>query len=187
MTVAKSKRTKSAAQQLRFLHWLMASFYLVLFVVGNYMNSLSRDVSYRMTLFDFHRTLGVIVMCLLLARVFVLLRTLQHKHRRRQPERTGNWLRTFALHTVLYFFMLLVPLSGYFSSNTDGFDVIVFGTGIALPKLFVTNEQLAELGDSAHFWLAYTFLAFIVLHMVVQKKYLRAQVRRFFKPKRLGT
>lgn len=181
MTVAKPRRKKTAAQRLWFLHWLMAACYLLLFAGGAYMADLSRDVSYRGSLYDFHKTLGVIVMSLLLARIFVLLRVLQHKYRRRQPKRTREWFQTFALHSALYFFMLLVPLSGYFFSNSAGRDVIVFGTDIMLPRLFVENQQLVDLGRSVHFWLSYTFLAFVILHSVDQRKYLRATLRRFYK------
>ncbi len=124
----------------------MASFYLLLFVGGIYMANLSRDVSYRVSLYDFHKTLGVLVMSLLLARIFVLLRVLQHKYRRHQPKRTRDWLQTFALHTSVYFFMLLVPLSGYFASNTSGHNVIIFGTGIVFPSLFIVNKQRKDSG-----------------------------------------
>lgn len=181
MSVAKLRRKKTAAQRLWFLHWLMATCYLLLFAGGAYMADLPRNVFYRGSLYDFHKTLGVIVMSFLLARIFVLLRVLQHKYRRRRPRHTPEWLRTFALHTTLYFFMLLVPLSGYFLSNWAGRDVIVFGTNIALPPLVAENKQLVELSRNAHFWLAYTFLAFVVLHSVDQRKYVRAIWRRALK------
>ena len=184
MAVTQSRqkgKKKTTAQRLWSLHWLMAAFYLVLFVGGAYMADLPREVSYRGSLYDFHKTLGVIVMSLLLARIFVLLRVLQHKYRRRQPKRTNDWWQTFALHSALYFFMLLVPLSGYFFSNSSGYDVTIVGTNIALPRLFAENKALADIGRSSHFWLSYTFLAFIILHTVAQKKYLQATLRRFYK------
>lgn len=181
MTLAPVRRKKTAAQRLWFLHWLMAAFYLVLFMSGAYMADLAKNVSYRSSLYDFHKTAGAIVMSLLLARIFVLLRVLLHKYRRRLPKRTTEWMQTFALHLALYFFMLLVPLSGYFLSNSAGHDVVIFATDIALPRLFVANKQVVELGRSAHFWLSYTFLAFIILHSLQQQKYLRATLRRFSK------
>ncbi len=179
--VSKPRRNKTEAQRLWFLHWLMAAFYLLLFSGGTYMANLPREVSYRGAFYDFHKTLGVVVMSFLLARIFVLLRVIQHKYRRRLPKITREWWLTFAFHASLYFFMLLVPLSGYFFSNSYGKDVIVFGTNIALPRLFAENKQLAELGRSLHFWLSYTFLSVVVLHMVDQEKYLRSQLRRFSK------
>lgn len=177
----KKGKKKTAAQRLWSLHWIMTVFYLLLFVGGAYMVDLSREVSYRGSLYDFHKTLGVIVMSFLLARIFVLLRVLQHKYRRRQPKRTKDWWQTFALHLALYFFMLLVPLSGYFASNWAGYDVTIVGTDIALPRLSGENQALADIGESSHFWLSYTFLASIVLHTLAQKKYLRATLRRFYK------
>jgi len=177
----KKAKRKSFAQNLWFLHWLMAICFLLLFLTGAYMTDLPRDVAYRGSFYDFHKTLGVVVMSVLLARIFVLLRVIQHKYRRRLPKFTGEWARTFIQHTALYFFMLLVPLSGYFFSNSYGKDIVVFGTGITLPRLFPENKPLAEIGRSLHFWLAYTFLAMVVLHIIAQRKYLWAQGRRFAK------
>ncbi|MFB2921280.1 cytochrome b [Aerosakkonema funiforme] len=185
MTVAqvitKKGKKKTDAQNLWFLHWLMAACFLVLFATGAYMTDLPEEVTYGESLYGFHKTLGVVVMSILLARIFVLLRVIQHKYRRRQPNLTGEWLKTFAFHTILYIFMLFVPLSGYFCSNSHGYDVVIFGTGIALPDLFPENKALADFSTSLHFWLSYTFLATIAVHAIDQWKYLRAQTRRLYK------
>ncbi len=175
-----SQVKKLSAQRLWFLHWLMASFYLLLFVGGKYMTELPRSVSYRGSFYDFHKTLGVIVMSLLLARIFVLLLLLQHKYRRHLPKLTRIWWQTFALHSALYFFMLLVPLSGYLFSYWGGHPIQIFGTNIMLPNLISRNQELSGLGRSAHVWLAYTFLVLIILHSGSQRRYLRAQLCRSY-------
>ncbi len=175
------KPQKSAAQHLWFLHWLMAVVYLVLLAGGIYMADLPGEVTYRGSLYTFHKTLGVVVMSLLLARISVLIGVVLHKYRRRLPKTTSHWWRKFSLHVVLYTFMLLVPLSGYLFSNAYGKDVVIFGTGIALPPLIGANEALAKFGRSAHFWLSYTFLGCILLHSLQQQKYLRAIARRSYK------
>ncbi|MCL1467535.1 cytochrome b [Argonema galeatum] len=176
----KKAKKKTFAQNLWFLHWLMAACFLLLFATGAYMTDLPKKVSYGESLYELHKTLGVVVMSVLLARIVVLLRVIQHKYRRRLPKLTGEWLKTFFFHTSLYFFMLLVPLSGYFCSNSYGYDVVIFGTDITLPDLFPENKEVAEFSKSLHFWLAYTFLAAIALHAIDQWKYLRAQGRRFY-------
>lgn len=183
MTDAQKKpaRKKSAAQHLWFWHWFMAFCYLLLFIGGRYMAPLPKSFVYRENIYDFHKLLGFTVMCLLLVRIGYLLQVLRHKYKRRQPKRKGDWLQTVALHTSLYFFMLLVPLSGYYNSNTAGFNVRVFNTGIVFPHIFPTNKSLHHFGQSVHFWIAYTFLAFIIIHMIDQQKYLRAQLRRLSK------
>lgn len=180
----KKARKKSPAQRLWFLHWLMAFFYLLLFIGGKYMAGLPESLSYRETIFDTHKTLGVVVMSILLARISLLLSIMLQRYRRRhQTKHKKGWLKTVILHITLYFFMLLVPLSGYFDSNVGSHDIRIFATGIVLPPLFPPNEQweVSGFADSVHFWMSYTFLAFIILHALDQKRYLRAQLRRFSK------
>ena len=174
------RRKKTAAQRLWFLHWLMAAFYFMLFASGFYMTDLPREISYRGSLYSLHKTLGVVVMSVLLARISVLLGVVLHKYRRRLPKTTLRWWRMVALHTALYTLMLLVPLSGYLFSNANAKDVVILGTNIVLPPLIGADKTLADFGRSAHFWLSYTFLAAIVLHGLEQWRYLYAILRRFY-------
>jgi cytochrome b561 len=174
------KRHKSAAQRLWLLHWLMAAFYFVLLAGGIYMADLPRDVAYRGSLYTFHKTLGVLVMSLLLARISVLVGVALHKYRRRLPKTTWRWWRMVALHAALYTLMLLVPLSGYLFSNANAKDVVIFGTNVVLPPLIGADKTLADFGRKAHFWLSYTFLTAIVLHGIEQWRYLYAILRRSY-------
>jgi cytochrome b561 len=173
-------RKKTAAQRLWFLHWLMAAFYFMLFASGLYMTALPREISYRGSLYSLHKTVGVVVMSVLLARVSVLLGVVLHKYRRRLPKTTLRWWRMFALHAALYTLMLLAPLSGYLFSNANAKDVVIFGTNVVLPPLIGADKTLADLGRNAHFWLSYTFLAAIALHGIEQWRYLYAILRRSY-------
>lgn len=178
-TVVKSQKKKTVSQRLWAVHWWMAAIYVPIFVVGIYMANLEGDVSYRGALYDFHKSLGVTTMILLTTRIFFLLRKLQRqKPAAGRPLPKFERMRAIALHSLLYFFMLFVPLSGWFFSNSYDKDVALFG--IALPRLFPVNKDIAELGRSLHFWLAYTFLAFIALHAIDEWKFLRATGRRFW-------
>jgi cytochrome b561 len=51
--------------------------------------------------------------------------------------------------------------------------------GLVLPDIFPQNKEMVEVGRGLHFWLAYTFLAFVILHMIAQWKVVRANWRRF--------
>ncbi|AKG20172.1 cytochrome b [Calothrix sp. 336/3] len=179
MTTVKPVKKKSAAQRLWFLHWLMAAFFLLLFIGGTYMANFLGDAPYRRLFYDFHKTLGVVVMSLLLARIVVLLAVLRHKYRYRKPKATREWWQSLILHSFLYGFMLFMPISGYMMSNAGNHDVVVFATPIVLPRLFPVDPQLGALGRNLHFWLGYTFLAAVFLHMAEQWRYLRSQWRRF--------
>jgi cytochrome b561 len=181
----KTQRKKSAAQRLWSIHWWMAIVYVLLFVGGTYMSQLPRAVAYRGAMYDFHKSLGVITMALLTVRILFVLLKLQRKSPAKRPLPNWERVQAIALHTLLYGFMLVVPLSGWFFSNSFGKGVAVFG--IPMPHLFPADKGLAELGRSLHFWLAYTFLAFIALHSLDQRKYLRATLRRWFQRFRKST
>lgn len=169
-------RKKTSAQRLWSIHWWMAAVYLLLFVGGNFMSNLPREVTYRGALYGWHKSLGVLTMGLLTARIFYLLLKLRKKKPAKRPLPNWEKVQAIALHTLLYLFMLIVPVSGWFFSNSFDKDVALFG--LTLPRLFPPDKALAEVGRNLHFWLAYSFLAFIVLHSLDQRKFLRATLRR---------
>jgi cytochrome b561 len=72
--------------------------------------------------------------------------------------------------------MLVVPISGYLFSNFAGRDVAFFG--LDLPPIVSERKDVVGLAKNAHFWLAYTFLAFISVHVLVQRKYIAGAWRR---------
>lgn len=108
MTLAQVKqkpgKKKSAAQRLWFLHWLMTFFYVLLFVGGYYIARLPESVSFREIAFDSHKTLGVVVMSLLLARISVLLLVLQRKYRRNQPKHKPGCTNCCSAHNSVRFY-----------------------------------------------------------------------------------
>lgn len=141
------------------------------------MSQLPRGFWLRNPLYDFHKSMGALVIGLLTWRILVLLRVWQRKYSKYPPKFTPAWLKTVALHTSLYLFMWAVPVSGFFFSNSFKSNNVNF-FGIPLPDLFPPNSALVELGRSLHFWLAYTFLAFIFLHLLAQGKVVKANWRR---------
>lgn len=144
------------------------------------MARLPRDFVVRNPLYDFHKMFGVLTMALLTWRILTLLRVWWKKYTKRLPKYSPEWMRKFLLHTSLYLFMWAVPVSGFFFSNSFKSGNVRF-LGITLPDLFPQNSALVELGRSLHFWLAYTFLSFIVLHAFEQKKVVKGFWRRVTK------
>ncbi len=190
-TVAKARpRFTSAFQRLMSVHWWMAAAYVILFVGGTVMSQLSREVSFRGTMYDVHKSIGVLSMALLTWRIFVLIQVWWKKYSKRWPKLSLQWWQTFALHTSLYLFMWAVPIAGYLLSNSfKANNVKLFG--FVLPDIFPQDKAMIEVGRALHFWLSYTFLAFIILHTIAQWKVIRANWRRFQqffqKQRHLGT
>lgn len=185
-TTEKPKRQNAAFKHLMALHWIMAAFILSLYVTGVFVTR-PPQVSFLAGLIPFlHQSLGMLVLMLLIARILLLLRLIGHRYLRRSPKVTLSWLQTTVLHSSLYFFMLLVPVSGFVLRNFIGLDTTLFG--IYVPPIFGSDEAWAGLARSSHFWLSYVFLAFILLHIVSKWKYVKrwfsTYQKRFFKVNR---
>ena len=177
---ANKPRKNSAFQHLMSIHWWMFYCYIILFVGGAFMARLPRDFFIRNPLYDFHKTVGVLTMALLTWRILTLLQVWWKKYTKRMPKYSPEWMRKLALHTSLYLFMWAVPVSGFFFSNSFRSDNVRF-LGITLPDLFPQNSALVELGRNLHFWLAYTFFAFIILHALDQRKVVKGFWRKITK------
>ncbi|HLP86998.1 MAG TPA: cytochrome b [Nostocaceae cyanobacterium] len=178
-TQAKPRRN-SAFQHLMSVHWWMAGFYLVLFMTGVLMPRLPDELVIVGPLYDLHKSIGALVLGLLTWRILVLLRVWWRKYTKKFPKFSPQWLKVVALHTVLYLFMWAVPVSGFFLSNSYKSNNVKF-FGLTLPDIFPQNSEVLELARSMHFWTAYIFLAFVVLHIIDQWKVTKALWRRFTK------
>jgi cytochrome b561 len=178
MPIATKSRLNSAFKQLMSVHWWMAIVYVVLFTTGTFMSQLEREVSFRRDFYDFHKSMGVLSMALLTWRILLLLRVWWKKYTKRVPRFSGMWLKTVVLHISLYVFMWAVPVTGVLLSNSFRPNNVKF-FGFVLPDIFPPNSAMADLGRSLHFWLSYSFLAFVVLHTIEQRKVVRANWRRF--------
>ena len=182
-TPPKPGRQNSAFKHLMSIHWWMSVAYLILFLTGAIMARLPRELFFRSPMYDFHKSIGALTMAILTWRILVLLRVWWRKYTKRFPKFTPQWMKTVALHTSLYIFMWLVPVSGFFFSNSFKSNNVKF-FGVVLPDIFPENSDMVSVGRNLHFWLGYTFLAFIILHTIEQKKVVRSLWRRFIKVKR---
>lgn len=178
VTVAVKRRPNSAFQNLMSLHWWMAVAYLILFVGGTFMAQLPREVAIRPALYDFHKSIGILTIGLLLGRVLLLLRVWWRKYQRRLPQLSARWWRLVVLHTSLYLFMIVVPSTGVFLSNSFKAGNVKF-FGLVVPDIFPENSSAVDLGRNLHFWLSYSFLVFVIAHALDQRKVVRALWRRF--------
>ncbi|WP_331456523.1 cytochrome b, partial [Crocosphaera watsonii] len=175
-------RKNSAYKNLMSIHWWMFYCYIILFMGGAFMSRLPREVFGGNLLYDFHKSVGVLTMALLTWRILTLLQVWWKKYTKRLPKYSSQWMQKVALHTSLYIFMYAVPISGFFFSNSFQSNNVRF-LGVTLPDLFPQNSDLVDLGRNIHFWLAYTFLAFIILHTIEQFKVVKGFWRRITKRK----
>lgn len=170
-------RFNSAFKRLWSMHWIMAGCYFVLFLTGTVMVRMPEELLVREHSYTLHKSIGALTMALLTWRIFLLQQVWWRKYTRRLPKPTPDWIRTVVLHTLIYVFMLSVPISGFFLSNSYSSGNVPF-FWFTLPDIFPENAAVVELARDLHFWIAYTFLGFIVLHAVDQRKVVRSLWRR---------
>lgn len=147
-------------------HWLTALLILTLIPLGIIANDMAYDTSEQLArkawLFSLHKTLGVTVFFVALARIGWALK--QPKPGGLHPERKAeSWLAK-TIHWLLYGSLVLVPLSGWIHhSATTGFAPIWWPFGQSLP--FVPkSESLAEVTAGLHIVFERVLVVSILLH-----------------------
>lgn len=146
---------------IRIMHWVMALLILGMIGCGWYMADLPKDDPLKGQLVGLHKSFGTLLLIMffvrVLCRIVVTVPPL--------PETIPLIERALARvgHMMLYVFIGIVPLSGYAMSNMHGYEVSLFG--LAMPKLFPTNKDLAGLVHEAHELLPYALLVIVILHV----------------------
>lgn len=176
--IEKPKRQNAALKHLMVLHWIMVVLIFLLYFTGVFVAHPPQASCLAWLTSWLHQSLGMLSLMLLIARIFLLLRLVRHRYLRRSPKFTSNWLRTIILHSSLYFFMLIAPVSGFFLRNFLGLDTTLFG--IQMPSIFASHDNWVELAKSLHFWSSYIFLAFIFLRILAYWKIVWITVRKRF-------
>ena len=171
MTVARYHKVAIA------LHWVMAIAILLMIASGLTMVFLPIEKSLEFQMYQWHKSLGVLLLWAIVMRILVRILTV----RPALPASMTAWEQKAAHlgHMALYALMIIVPITGWVmvSSSKLGLPTIVFGwfewphvPGIAM------NEAVHEVADSGHEYLAYFFIALIgghiaavIKHAVVEK------------------
>ena len=162
-----SNTSDSYGSVAKSLHWLTALLILTLIPLGIIANGMGYDTAEQLArkawLFSMHKTLGVAVFFVALARIGWALR--QPKPGGLHPERKmESWLAE-TIHWLLYGSLVLVPLSGWIHhATTTGFAPIWWPFGQSLP--FVPkSDGLADLTAGLHIVFERVLAASILLHV----------------------
>ena len=149
------------------LHWLMALLIFFLFGLGLYMVDLSYYDSWYKGSLDLHKSTGLIVMALLLARLAWRLFN-PAPHELPGPaweQRAGQWM-----HTGLYLVMLLLVCSGYLISTADGRGIVFFDW-LELPALPWGIDNQEDLAGKVHAVLAWSLMTMVAMHALAAVKH----------------
>jgi len=158
----------------RIFHWAMALLIICMIGFGVYIaDFIGEDSTNRYTLFDLHKSFGVLALILIAFRI--INRFINHPPALPQTIKNYEKILAHLGHFGLYALMLIVPLSGYLMSNSYGFEVKFFG--ILLPFITSLNIDNAKIFSEVHEISAYILAGLIAIHIIAVVKH------RFFDQK----
>lgn len=157
----------------RLFHWLTALgiFFLIAsgLIAEEWPYGTESELATKVTLFSTHKTIGVLIFFIALARILWALT--QPRPTPLHPERKLETLAAETVHWLLYGSILLVPLSGWvYHAATSGFAPIWWPFGQSLP--FVPkSESLAHVASTLHEVLNWVLWASVALHVAGAMKH----------------
>ena len=163
------KPINSFNQTAVLLHWVIAFLLMAQFLIGLDMVDIPKGPgSSRPFWFNTHKSIGLILGCLILFRLYWRLRSGVPDG----PARSPTWERIAAnlSHMLLYFCMILMPTSGLVGSLFSKYDLVF--VGMTIPKFFEHDAFIKELMTNTHQWTAYIFLTIICVHILAAVKHL---------------
>lgn len=144
----------------RFIHLFSALVVFALIPLGFYMKAVG-DEQLLMTLYDLHKSLGVLILAMVVFRIYLRIKTVE-------PTSSASHTRlerglSIITHKSLYALLLVMPVSGWLMSNAAGFPVSFFGL-FELPDLVAKNDETMAIYQNIHFFAAFVLIALIMLH-----------------------
>ncbi len=149
------------------LHWTLAVLIIGMIGLGWYMMAIEDDPG-SAWYFNLHKSIGLLITGLVLLR---LLWRLGHAPAP-LPASLPSWQITSskAIHGLLYAAMMAMPFFGIAGAMLSKKDFLFFG--LALPRVFEANHDLAEIFFEAHSFTAWILVGLIAVHALAGLKHL---------------
>ncbi len=145
----------------RIFHWTMAIAIIGTLALGLYMADLEFTPEVG-ELYGYHKATGVLILLAFFLRIIWV-----YKHKAppfpSSMKECEKKLAT-AAHRLLYFFMFLMPMSGWAMSSSGGYPVSVFGL-FTLPSIVPKNKELFDILHEVHEYAGFALIALLVIHV----------------------
>ncbi|MGD9615577.1 MAG: cytochrome b [Alphaproteobacteria bacterium] len=146
----------------RAVHWAVAALAVGVVALGWTIPGAPRGGDWRELLLLLHRSIGVLILALM---VFRIVWRLTHP----PPPFPSGFPRLEAVaahadHALLYVVFLVMPLTGLLNAAAAGHPVSFFGL-FAIPPLFPENPILAKVAIAIHLAGQFVLYALVVIHI----------------------
>ena len=151
----------------KWLHWLIALMVFGLLGGGLYMTDM-RISPQKIQLYMTHKSVGLTVLALMLLRVAYRLKNPPPA----LPTGIPAWQKTASniSHALLYLLLFAMPISGWLMNGASGFPMKYFGL-VRVPDLLARNQENLALLKLVHFYIGWTLMAVIVVHVLAALKH----------------
>lgn len=142
-------------------HWIMAILIIGMLALGLYMTDLPISLQ-KLKLYGIHKEFGILILMLVALRIIWRAYNVSP----RLPSYMVGWQKIIAklVHYAFYFFMVVLPITGWIISSSADVTVSFFGWFL-LPNLVAPDKNRQLLFSTIHTWLAYSLITIIALHI----------------------
>jgi len=159
----RSNSTTTYGSVTKSFHWLIAALVITMIPLGIVANGMADADPLKPTLFSLHKTVGLFIFFVALARI--LWAITQPKPAHLHPDRKAETFLATLVHWLLYASLVLVPLSGWVHhAATTGFAPVWWPFGQGLPGIPV-SDSVAHIAASLHIIFERVLAASILLHV----------------------
>jgi cytochrome b561 len=150
-------------------HWITVALVLFQAWLGFSFAEFTQGAE-RANLFTWHRTIGALILIIVIARLTYRLMNPPPPY----PPELPRWERVAGTwnHRLFYLLMIAMPIGGLLavSGKTPGPTITLLG-GISIPKVPGISEGLGELAGDVHKLAAWLLIALILLHVAAALKH----------------
>jgi cytochrome b561 len=150
-------------------HWVTAALVLFQIWLGLSFADMTQGPQ-RANLFTWHRTIGALILLVVLARLTYRLMNPPPPY----PPELPQWERVAGTwnHRLFYLLLIAMPIGGVLavSARAKGSTIMLLG-GIEIPKIPGISKQLGELAGGIHVAAAWLLIVLIVLHVAAALKH----------------
>ncbi len=146
----------------RAFHWSMALIIVAAMLIGLYCAYQVPGTPLRRSLLEWHKSLGMAALVLVVLRIAYRLATAAPPY----AERLGrlNHAAAGAGHLMLYGLMLFMPLSGYWFSAEGGYSLPFFWL-FQWPRVVAVDKAATALPEALHLYGAWVIYGVVGLHV----------------------
>ncbi len=148
------------------LHWLMAFAIIAMFALGVWMRTLGYYDSWYHAAPELHKSVGILLLALLLFRWCWRLGNVR-------PKLMGKaWEQSIALlvHRMHYILLFALMITGYLIPTAEGVGIDVFGW-FSVPALVSLGREAADIVGMMHRYLAWSVVGLACVHATAALKH----------------